>query len=376
MRQIFTNLSKSNLVDRHYLIIALAVMIISIYAPFVSAGEIEKDNKTIIEPLPILTYSSDIGFGYGLKLFLLNSLHKSESFDLLLFRSTRDQQLYRLVFSIPDFEKRQGTVYKSSLDIWLNYDKWVKRYYYGTGSESSIIDPETYTFELSECKITYSRGFTPHHVIQLGIHAQSVENSNFEENSLLYFSPNNLNRTRVSCLSAFTVLRHDTRDSYINPGRGIVIQAEIESAPRVDINDVAFTRQALWFQYYRRILHKTVLSARLGWENLSGTNLPIQVLLRLGSHKTLRGYPQDRFLEKTMGILNAELRYPIYKRLGGVVGFDTGKVWDSPGSVDFKNWASSVDLGLRYYFQTFIVRFDYGISRESSGIYFQFGHIF
>lgn len=61
-----------------------------------------------VEALPILSYDSDVGFGYAGKLFLFDVLKTKESFDLILFNSTKEEQWYKFVYSIPDFESRQG----------------------------------------------------------------------------------------------------------------------------------------------------------------------------------------------------------------------------------------------------------------------------
>jgi hemolysin activation/secretion protein len=132
-----------------------------------------------------------------------------------------------------------------------------------------------------------------------------------------------------------------------------------------------------WFQYYTVLFYpKTIFAFRLGGQNLFGADLPTQVLLPLGGNRTLRGFPQDRYLDKSHILMNAEIRFPIAGRLGGVVGLDMGKVWPSLGNFDVKDWAANPTLGLRYYMDTFVVRMDVGFGPESTGLYFNFGHIF
>ena len=41
-----------------------------------------------------------------------------------------------------------------------------------------------------------------------------------------------------------------------------------------------------------------------------------------------------------------------------------------------RNWHPNLAIGLRYYLETYLVRLDFGISREILGIYFNFNHIF
>ncbi|HAB53357.1 MAG TPA: hypothetical protein DCE80_14495, partial [Ignavibacteriales bacterium] len=45
-------------------------------------------DETTLEPLPIISYDTDVGLGYGAKAFFLNHLGLNESFDLVLFNST------------------------------------------------------------------------------------------------------------------------------------------------------------------------------------------------------------------------------------------------------------------------------------------------
>ena len=121
---------------------------------------------------------------------------------------------------------------------------------------------------------------------------------------------------------------------------------------------------------------KTILAFRAGIQTLTGNNLPVQVLLPIGGNNTLRGYLQDRFLDRTSALMNAELRFPIFRRFGGILGMDAGKVWNSIGKMDLKNWADNPVFGLRFYMDTFVIRLDVGISKETTGFYLNFGQIF
>jgi hypothetical protein len=50
----------------------------------------KKDSvDTKFEPLPLLSYDTNTGFGYGAKAFLLNFLQFRESFDFIVFLSTK-----------------------------------------------------------------------------------------------------------------------------------------------------------------------------------------------------------------------------------------------------------------------------------------------
>lgn len=342
-----------------------------------------KEPDTVVSPkgfgkefFPILMWDTDIGFGYGAKGFLLNPLGLSESFDLTAFNSTKGERWYRFVFSLPDFETRQAKIYPLAFDLTIDYDKMIANNFFGVGNASRYADRVAYTREPIEISLALSRGFTTTTVGQVGLKYATVRNSPpaVQEGKPI---PAGLDVGRASYVSIFGNVRYDSRDSFIHPSEGIVLQAEAEYAPKAGAGTVSFTRVAGWFQYYAVLFQpKTIFAFRFGGQNLFGADLPSQVLLPLGGNKSLRGSPQDRYLDKSHLLLNAEVRFPLIGRLGGVVGLDCGKVWPSLGRIDFRGWAANPTFGLRYYMKTFVVRMDVGLGADATGLYFNFGHIF
>ncbi|MCB5247710.1 MAG: hypothetical protein PHD87_04570 [Candidatus Cloacimonetes bacterium] len=73
---------------------------------------------------------------------------------------------------------------------------------------------------------------------------------------------------------------------------------------------------------------------------------------------------------------NAEIRFPIYKALGGVIGYDAGIAADSPADVSLDKLASNPVFGLRLYLYGIIARLDIGLGKDAMGLYFNFGHAF
>ena len=335
------------------------------------------EGRSRVEPLPILSYDTDIGFGYGAKLFLFDLFHANESFDFVLFNSTKGERWYRGVFSYPDFEYREGTVYPISVDFTFDYDKWLQNNFYGIGNGSLFSDREIYTRAPIELALTFSRGVTREVVGQVIAKYERIENYGFDSTSVLKLLPPSLNASAARYASIGVDIRYDTRNSFINPTSGAVLQAESEYAPNRVAGNVSFLRLAMWSQYYYTLFYPTTaLALRVGLQQVVGSNLPVQVLTSLGGNSTLRGFTQDRFLDKAMALMNAEVRFPIFWRVGGVVGVDAGKVWHSFADADLRNWAANSVAGLRLYMDNFVVRADFGFGPEGTGFYFNFGQVF
>ena len=334
-------------------------------------------NESTFEPLPIVSYDTDAGFGYGAKAFLLNQLGFNESFDCVFFNSTEGERWYRLVFSLPDFELRQGKIFPIAFDLLVDYDKWIKNSFFGIGNGSRFTDREYYTREPLEISLAASRGFSPLFVGQGGIRFKTVRNFNFADTSALAQLEPPASASTATYQSLFISARYDSRNSYVNPTLGSAVQCDVERAFHTSPGNFQFTRLSLSLQNYSTVFYPTtVLALRWVAQGIIGDNLPVQVMSSVGGNNTLRGSPQDRFLDKISAVANVELRFPLYWRFGGVVGIDAGKVWNSVGNVDLVHWATNPSAGLRLHMETFVVRLDVGFGKETTGLYFNFGQIF
>ena len=333
--------------------------------------------KTKFEPMPILSYDSNTGFGFGAKAFLLNFIKLRESLDVIVFLSTKGEKWFQALFSIPDFELRQGTVYPLAVDLSFSYNKFVVYNFFGIGNNSQFEDEENYTRSITEAGAIFSRGISKWLVSQIGFKFKRIESWNLDTHGQLI----NLSRVRNRSLLQFSTLyintRFDLRDSYIHPTKGVVIQANLDWTPDIFWNDINFFQWSFWIQSYTHIsFANTIFAARFGVMNIIGSDLPIQLFIPIGGNQTVRGYLQDRFLDKSAGLVNLEFRFPVYWRFGGIIGADFGRVWPSFNQFNFKDWHGNIVAGIRFYMDTYVVRADFGVSQETLGIYFNFGHIF
>jgi len=328
-----------------------------------------------IEGFPIFSYDTDVGLGYGAKGFFLNQLGWNESFDVTLFNSVKIERWYRFVFSVPDFELRQGKIYPLAVDLTVDYDKYLKANFFGLGNLSPASPKETYVRNPLEISLIASRGFRPTLAAQVGLKLKTVRNSGFVDTSLALRTPPAWNTGRSTALSLLANVRLDTRDSYINPHRGAVLQGEVEVSGAG--SNFSMFRTALTAQYFTVLFYPTtVFAARLSAQAVSGSDLPFWTMTSLGGNNTLRGYPMDRFIDRSGVLMNAELRFPLYRRLKGVLFFDAGRVWNRLSELSLTSLHSNPGIGLRFVMDTFVVRLDVGFSSETTGFYFNFGHAF
>jgi hypothetical protein len=354
-------------------------------------AQTDSTERAGIEPLPILSYDTDTGFGYGLKVFFYDQLNTRESFDIILFNSTEGEQWYKFVFSTPDFESRQGTEFPIALDVSFEYDKWknYNLYYYGLENEETnpayqnVEFTDQSVYELIETKILLNSALRKDITGSVGIKFNSTSTYDYRRDSEIA-SPDEvenkfLEDPSVKYLSASLNAKWDTRNSFINPSTGLVLEIELEYAPDIFNENSSFFRLAFVVRYFKEIFFKNLILASRAMEQvlISGSESSQFLAIPVGGSNTLRGVPMDKFRFYSEFLFNNELRFPIWWRFGGIVGLDIGygsnKDLYPQEAID---WIVNPVVGLRFFMDNFIVRADVGFYKNNIGFYLNFGHIY
>jgi hypothetical protein len=338
---------------------------------------VDRDAPALLRLGPILFYDTDAGLGYGGRIFLRSALRFTESFDLLVYHTDKGDRRIRFAASWPDAELRRGKTYPFAFDLLYDFEKTAETSFFGVGGGSKYEDREFYVREPSEISAVFSHGLSARTHIRFGWRYRSIVNSGFSPNSRLAVLPPAANASKAALPSYFAGITFDSRDSIIHPTGGIFADVEIDRAPGLEGESISFVKLGARFRYFKVLLQpRTILAVRIWGRTLFGKNLPVQVLLPLGGGETLRGSARFRFLDKTFLLLNTELRIPIYRRIGAILGLDAGKAWAAPGDIGFRGWTLNPVFGLRFIADDFVVRTDIGLGRDGTGLYLTAGHMF
>lgn len=361
------------------LIIVLAITIID-HPYAVSAfkadttGQQMPSRKTSSSVFPILMYDSDIGLGFGGKGIIKNRLKHGESSDLIIFCSTKGEQWYVFAFSIPDLEIRQGTAYPKAFDLKIEFDKFLKSNFFGFGNNSKNNDWQ-FPKEMTKLELTLGRAFTERIIGEIGWSFDHTSVYGYEGVNPIMTSE--VPGTGEHLTTYFvTKLRWDTRDSQIHPHRGWKIGFNFDIASKSLGGDFNFQRYRLEINRYQKLFTAAhVLAMRLWLQQVKGIS-PYYEQSVIGGGWTARGFKADRFIDRILTISSAEYRFPIYKKLGGILFVDAGRVYSDIKKIDWHDWKADGGGGLRYYLTNFVVRLDVGVSGEGSRIFLNFGQVF
>lgn len=200
--------------------------------------------------------------------------------------------------------------------------------------------------------------------------------------------------TAISRIRALLIF--DTRDDALNARRGNFASTEFELAPSFLGSDLTFSKSFTQFFHYQPVSKAVWASGiRIG---LAGTQQQETLISSeryfAGGSDTLRGFninsvgPLNPFTDSYLGgqavfVLNEEIRFPIYRWIGGVGFYDGGNVYRKVSDLDLTDIRHSAGFGLRVLLPYGLLgRIDLGFNlnphegEDRSVFHFTFGQIF
>ena len=164
----------------------------------------------------------------------------------------------------------------------------------------------------------------------------------------------------------------DSRDNIFYPSRGSFYELNILIFSRMWGSEFDFNRYILNLRQYLSITRNYLLAIQF-YGNFVGGYPPFYELPALGGQNLIRGYFLGRYRDKQYVLTQAEYRTSLLWRIG-LVGFaGVGDVTDRLELIQLSELKYSVGAGLRFALdveEKLNVRIDFGIGKNSSGIYF------
>ena len=176
---------------------------------------------------------------------------------------------------------------------------------------------------------------------------------------------------------------YDSRDQLFFPRRGVVADLTGLLHNRARASDptgqsTTFDRYSADVSSYHTLNTHTVLAVNYFASFTAGT-APFNAMSLLGGTKRMRGYYEGRFRDKNAALVQAELRFDVYKRLGAAVFGAVGVLGDDNRLLRTDDPKGAYGAGLRFTVNRrdhINIRVDYGVGNNSSGLYVTVGEAF
>ncbi len=339
-----------------------------------SAQEISPTKRFTAFPFPLLYYSPETRIAYGVA-------------GNATFRFQRDSQNVKpsnIVAGLAYTQNKQVLLYSQFQVFYDNnnyyffgeagYYKY-SYYFYGIGKAGT--PKELYTVNYPRIKLNAAYKILPH--IYAGVSYQ------FENYGIKSIAPqgalasgNVVGSAGSTTSGAGPLLLYDSRDSVLYPGKGWFGNVSFMNNGTFLGGNFNFSRIVLDLNHYGYLSKKFILATNLYGSFVSG-NAPFQQLSQLGGNKLMRGYYQGRFTDNNFAALQTEGRFPLFKRLGGVLFADGGFLGNQQNLLRFNDFKYSYGTGLRYNVNRkdhLNIRLDYALGPKTSGFYFTIGEAF
>ncbi len=341
--------------------------------------------------LPLLSFSSDEGTGYGIRASLFRYNGSTAPYAAALsaqaFATSGGRAAHRLYLDLPGW--RSG----ERLEIEILYERINYANFYGGLSDRAVEDL------LQGGAVGSRRGRTTFRQVyprltamwlrtlagpwvwrtgaQLG-HCQITANGE-AGNLLVQLHP--LGRDGGLLVMGNIGLRRDSRDDYNDSRRGLFDEILLEYGGGRG-GSYRGGRLGLDHRHFLPLPGGLVLAQRLG-ATLAFGALPFYEYPALGGDDTVRGLLEARERERGRLLANLELRWPGWAPFrglpmrGGLLFFaDAGQSFARGAGPSWRGWRSGLGLGARGHWHGTIARLDLGHSAGRLGVYLKFSQVF
>ncbi|MEM0995349.1 MAG: BamA/TamA family outer membrane protein, partial [Bacteroidota bacterium] len=333
-------------------------------------------SKNQLDLYPILFYLPETSLGFGAA-GVYTYRFKGESPDS---RPSQAQTVLSYTLKKQILLYLYGETYIDNEKWWIRSELGYYKYFYdffGVGNENPTDFVET--FEVSFPRARFDVQYLVAPKLYAGIRYW------FDDYNLLSVEDDGLLASGAiaggnsSLISGFGgMLTFDNRDNIFVPSKGWFIQGISFFNNKAFGSNFNFNRYELDVATYIATRPRQVLALNFYVGTITGT-APFNELLFLGGRRRARGYYEGRFRDNNMLLAQAEYRFPLFWRLGGVVFANYGGVAPTVSAYQIENFRWTAGAGLRFLLnkeEGVNLRFDIGFAPESFAFYFTVGEAF
>lgn len=333
----------------------------------------DTEKRTNVVVVPILFYMPETRIGAGGGGLIThrpkNSAENSRPSSLYFQAYYTQNKQYGIELKPELYLKNEAYFIKG----YLKSSKFPSKFW-GIGNQTPDRAEENYTPRMFNFDLSIQRRILPRERLYVGIQYK------FENYKIIEFEPEGelakgmITGSEGGRLSSLGfILNWDKRDNIFFPHTGNYFQMTMNFYSPTFGSDFRFTSLKFDLRKYFSFLQSHVFAVQIILQSVSGSP-PFRHMSEIGGERIMRGYYSGRYRDKSMVVIQTELRLKVWKRLGMVVFAGAADLGSSLRKLRPGNFKYSVGLGLRFLVvprEGTNIRLDYGFGKATSGFYIQ-----
>jgi outer membrane protein assembly factor BamA len=347
----------------------LRAFIAAIVLNLVCLTSVHSQKRWRISPLPVVYYSPETKFGFGILLgantnlgtdTLTTGSYLQTSFIYTLNKQYEWSNIGRIY--------TEGN--KRIFDYRLYY-AFFPEYYYGYETEAPEMYKQSIEFNRIWIELKHLWRVRPNTYIGAYGRFNRIYNLNMpDDGNIKTDPPPGSAGYRVAGISPLFLI--DSRDSQVYPRKGSYFEVQWVAHPSV-VSDFVYGNMRIDFRFYKKLnfLKDDVVATQF-FVNLNEGSVPFRDMADVGGSSTMRGYYRGYYRYKNLYAWQTEYRFMVHKYFGFAVwgGLATlSEKWSRPFNHAVK---PNFGIGLRLRINQadkLNLRADYGFGKNQQGLY-------
>ena len=366
--------------------------------------------RITILPIPVLFYQQETGVGYGAGGLLsgrlgTDTVTRSSNARAQFWTTQKSQSLFQFVHTV--YSPGEKYYLNGEISLYKN-----RLYYYGIGNDApatqndhrSFLDFQLFIInqrieksigdkQFLGLQYRLSRVFNlyqePGRVDKNGDNIPVKDPADRNQQNFFLIDPrvDARQRQNFSLSGIGPVYTLDSRDVALAASKGNLLDLQVMFNGKFVGSDYNFVRYQIDARHYQRIFsNKTILALQYLGQFHSG-NVPWYGLAGIGANlggtlydnaNLMRGIYEQRYRDRQLMTVQAELRQHLFWRLDGAAFMGFGQVGNNFSDYSFNGIHTAGGLGVRFNFirrDRVNLRFDYAFGKDP-GLYFAIGEAF
>ncbi|MFC1607991.1 BamA/TamA family outer membrane protein [Candidatus Latescibacterota bacterium] len=346
------------------------MLVAQVLPAWCASSELDGEDPSFMA-IPIVSYSTDTGLLGGA--VALKSYHHERYRVSTVGVSTIYSQKKQFTFSF--FVDHYFPGDRDRIYAAFKYQKY-PTVFHGIGNNSKPGVYDKFTPEYVSMKFYYERRLMSSFKVKAGLVFRNQALVKSDSDGLLRSSGAPFHRGRLDAGPELSLV-WDSRDNTIATQSGNLVQV-IYTGGIMQDDGYGFNQVALDARTFYQPFSGVVMAFMAEMVTARGS-LPFYLYPAIGGSDRLRGYEEDRFIDRSTILVQHDIRFPLWKSFGGAVFAATGRVAPDVSTLFEGQYHSAAGAGLRWYFNKekhLVISCDFAWGSDTRGVYFNYGEAF